>query len=292
MPAKNNAVWKTQNIWNEARETLAKRDSLIVFDLETTGLSRTKDRIIQIAAIRYGIDSSLNLTEQCTYHQYVNPLSPLSDEITKITGITNELLQDKPTEDEIFDDIQEFFEDDIVAGYNIESFDVKFMQELYGRQGALYSPIGIVDCIAMARNLLIKDVDVENYKLKTIGDYYGIKFNAHSALEDARATGKLLQIFLKEYLQQFEKPAAPLPSSSLKPNIKFIRFWEGFQGFSRIYVQTDCGSIYYDIRNNLWGGKDVDINMIDMAWLESEAYRIIGVSNQAEFSKFRGDLSA
>lgn len=291
MPAKNNAVWKTQNVWNSTKETLAKRDTLIVFDLETTGLSRVNDRIIQIAAIRYGIDKNMNLKEQCIYHQYVNPGTPISDEITKLTGITNELLRDKPTEDEIFMEVQDFFEDDIVAGYNIGTFDVKFMQEYYGRQGALYSPIGIVDCITMARNLLTKDVDVENYKLKTVGDYYGLQFNAHSALEDARTTGKLLQIFLKEYLQS-EKPATPVPSISLRPHIIDIRFWEGFRGFSRIYVQTDCGSVYYDIRNNLWGGKDIDINTIDMAWLESEAYRITGVSNQTEFSKFRGELSA
>ena len=292
MPAKNNSVWKTQNVWNDTREVLARRNSLIVFDLETTGLSRKNDRIIQIAAIRYGIDKDMNLTEQCTYHQYVNPMRPLSKEITDITGITDEILQDKPTEDEIFDEIQDFFEDDIVAGYNIDTFDVKFMQELYGRQGSIYSPIGIVDCIVMARNLLAKDVDVENYKLKTVGDYYGLQFDAHSALEDARATGKLLQIFLKEYQQQTEKPAAPVQSIGLRPHIMSIRFWEGFRGFSRIYVQTDCGSIYYDIRNNLWGGKDVDINMVDMAWLESEAYNFIGVTTQAEFSKFRGDLSA
>lgn len=88
MPAKNNAVWKTQNVWNSTRETLSKRDTLIVFDLETTGLSRVNDRIIPIAAIRYGIDKNMNLKEQCIYHQYVNPGTPISDEITKLTGIT------------------------------------------------------------------------------------------------------------------------------------------------------------------------------------------------------------
>lgn len=56
-------------------------------------------------------------------------------------------------------------------------------------------------------------------------------------------------------------------------------------------VQTNCGSIYYGIRNNLWGVKDIDINMLDITWLESEAYHITGSASQTKFSKFRGDLS-
>lgn len=60
---------------------------------------------------------------------------------------------------------------------------------------------------------------------------------------------------------------------------------------ARIYVQTNCGSIYYGIRNNLWGVKDIDINMLDITWLESEAYHITGSASQTKFSKFRGDLS-
>lgn len=81
MPA-NNTVWKTQNVWNDIKQTLSKRDSsLIVFDLETTGLSRANDRIIEIAAIRYEIDHDMNLTEQYTFHQYINPERPLPKKI-------------------------------------------------------------------------------------------------------------------------------------------------------------------------------------------------------------------
>jgi len=291
MPAKNNAIWKTNSLWKETKQTLQKSDSIIVFDLETTGLSRSQDKIIELAAIRYRIGADYSLQEDCSIHQYINPGRPLPSEITEITKITDEMLADKPTEDAVFCEVEDFFDGDLVAGYNILTFDCKFMKEYYGRMGQVFSPPGSIDCIQLARNLLNKGSDVENYKLETVGAYFGLKFNAHSAIEDARTTGKLLEIFLKEYAQQEQAPSIPA-SGSIQAVIQKISFWEGFKGFSRIYIQTDCGNIYFDIRSGSWGGKDVDISLLDMSRLEADAFRMVNAQTQAEFSQFRGSLSA
>lgn len=64
MPAKNGTTWKTKSIWPDIRNTLKGYDKIIVFDLETTGLFSIKDRIIEIAAVKYKLDD--------TYHQYIN----------------------------------------------------------------------------------------------------------------------------------------------------------------------------------------------------------------------------
>lgn len=291
MPAKNNAIWKTSSLWKDTKLTLQKADSIIVFDLETTGLSRSQDRIIELAAIRYRISTDYSLQEECCIHQYINPGKPLPPEITEITKITDEMLADKPTEDAVFCEIEDFFDGDLVAGYNILTFDCKFMNEYYGRMGQVFSPPGAIDCIQLARNLLSKGTDVENFKLETVGAYFGLKFNAHSAIEDARTTGKLLEIFLKEYAQQEQAPTAPA-TGTIQAEIQQISFWPGFKGFSRIYILTNCGNVYFDIRSSSWGGKDVDISLLDMPKLEADAFRMVNAKTQAEFSQFRGTLTA
>lgn len=291
MPAKNNAIWKTSSLWKDTKLTLQKADSIIVFDLETTGFSSKQDRIIEMAAIRYRIGADYSLQEECSIHQYINPGKPLPPEITEITKITDEMLADKPTEDAVFCEIEDFFDGDLVAGYNILTFDCKFMKEYYGRMGQVFSPPGAIDCIQLARNLLSKGTDVENFKLETVGAYFGLKFNAHSAIEDARTTGKLLEIFLKEYAQQEQAPAAPA-TGTIQAEIQQISFWPGFKGFSRIYILTNCGNVYFDIRSSSWGGKDVDISLLDMPKLEADAFRMVNVKTQEEFSQFRGTLTA
>lgn len=289
MPAKNGATWKTNSIWPEIRETLSGQDYIIVYDLETSGLSRKNDRIIEIAAVKFAIGEGYILTEVGTYHQYINPGFPLPDKITEITGITDEMLRDMPSEDMVIDDVVEFFDGFLLSGYNIETFDNKFLNEYYGRLGIPFFTPGSVDCLKMARNLLAKGTDVESHKLSTVGDYFGLKFQAHSAIEDARTCGTLLQMFLNEYTRLDAAPTA-VTVGTIQPLIQKIAFWEGFKGFSRIYVTTDAGSLYYDIRTNNWGGKDIDIREIDMAWLETRVLELVGVSSETEFSKFKGTL--
>ncbi|NLT15892.1 MAG: 3'-5' exonuclease [Clostridiales bacterium] len=290
MPAKNGATWKTKSIWPEIRNVLTGKDTIVVFDLETTGLSSKNDRIIEIAAVKYRIGEGFSMTEAGTLHSYINPNCSLPEKITEITGITEDMLENAPCESEIFDEVKAFFDSALVGGYNVDNFDCKFMNEYFGRMGCVFNYPGSVDCLKMARNLLCKGQDVVDHKLESVGKYFGLDFQAHSAIDDARTTGALLQMFLREYMQLDAMPEE-IKTGTLQPIIKKIAFWEGFQGFSRIYVETDVGSVYYDIRRNEWGGKDVDIRDIDMCYLEEEVYNLLDVENESEFAKFKGTLS-
>lgn len=288
------SIWKSSSLWPDIKEALDTGRPLIVYDLETTGLSSTKDRIIEIAAIKYHIDpqedGDYNMVETDIYHQYINPEYELPEVIVNLTGITDDKLRNMPTEAECIDDIEAFFDGCIVSGYNITTFDNKFMHELYGRFGRFFQPAGCIDGIKMARNRLRRQEDVENFKLATVGAFFGIEFQAHSAIEDTRTTGKLVQIFIHEYAADAAEPEAVIPNGALRPNIQTVSYWPGFKGFSRIYLNMDTGSVYYDIRSSAWGGKDIDINTLDMAWIEQEAFRIVGVTSEAEFAKFKGEI--
>lgn len=285
--------WKTSRLWSTIKQELSKSDTIVVFDLETTGLSRTKDRIIEIAAVKYAIESGYELREIDTYHQFINPNRPLPQEIIDLTGITDEELADKPTEDLLVNEIADFMSGSIISGYNIGTFDIIFLREMFARNGIMFNPVGVVDAIRLARNRLDKPKDVADYKLGTVGGYFGIGFTAHSAIEDTRATGSVLQILLREYvaLEAEEASEEPKPEiGSLRPHLTRIQFWAGFRGFSRIYVNFDIGAVYYDIRSCSWGAKDIDIEEVDMPWVENEVYRILGISSEIELGAFKGTV--
>jgi DNA polymerase III epsilon subunit-like protein len=289
LPKKAKASWNSVKLWNEIKNELENQKYLIVYDLETTGLSAENDRIIEIAAIRFRLDNlKLVFEGHEILHKYINPGYEISEKITEITGITNEFLSDKETEDEVFPEIVDFFESDPVAGYNVQSFDNKFMHVLYARHGDSFRPKGCIDGIRMARERISKS-DIENYKLVTVGNYFGIKFNAHSAIEDTLTTAKLIQTFLDEYSAQENKEE--VEGGTYRPILQRVSYWEGFKGRNRIYVSTSAGSVYYDLFENRWGAKDAEINELDMEWLEARAWELAGVKSETEFRKYRGTVN-
>lgn len=96
----------------------------IVFDIETTGFSRTDDRIIEIAANKY---CNGELVER--YHTYVNPGFPIYPHITQLTGITNAMLKDAPAIQQIKKEFLYFIGSTTLVGHNIISFDIPFLRE-------------------------------------------------------------------------------------------------------------------------------------------------------------------
>ena len=91
---------------------------LCVFDLETTGLDVSSDRIVQIAVLKIhpnGDKQELNLI--------INPEMNISDSNAAIHGITNEIVQDAPTFKKAAQEIMEFIGESDLAGYNSNKFD-------------------------------------------------------------------------------------------------------------------------------------------------------------------------
>jgi DNA polymerase III alpha subunit (gram-positive type) len=281
--------WTGQKLWSEIKETLQGQESLIVYDLETTGLSPVNDRIIEIAAVRFNIGSGMRLEEDETFHLYVNPGFDVSEKIIELTGLDNDFLGGQPSEHEVFDDIFDFFENTAVSGWNVINFDDKFMKELYARHGHQFTPSGSIDGMLMARERIPKP-EVENHKLVTIGQYFGIEFDAHQAVEDARTTAKIIQLLLDEYVASENEPASMFGAE--RPVIESVSYWEGFKGHSRIYVNTSSGTVYYDPWSSSWGAKDANMDTLDMDWVESEAWRMAGASNVGEFKRFKSQAQA
>lgn len=169
-----------------------KGKTFVVFDLETTGLNSTPssgsmDAIIEIGAFKItdGVISE-------SFSTFVNPQRKLSDEIISLTGITEEMVKDAPTYEEVMPDFFKFCQGNILVGHNAANFDFKFIDHYCSRLGYMLER-KVMDTIPLAQELLY----LPNYKLNTIADHFKISFNHHRAIDDAFVTAKIFLELIK-----------------------------------------------------------------------------------------------
>ncbi|QPC81109.1 DEAD/DEAH box helicase family protein [Phototrophicus methaneseepsis] len=163
------------------------RGELVAFDLETTGLDIQNDAIIEIGAVRI-VDGVID----AEYSTLINPGFAIPQETTYITGIDQRDVKDAPSLNMILPDFQRFVGDAPVIAHNA-MFDVGFMR----RYGMLTgnSPI---DTVELASILMPQ---LPRYNLGSLVKLLDIDLeNAHRALDDARATGKLYWLLWQKAL--------------------------------------------------------------------------------------------
>lgn len=157
-----------------------------VIDLETTGRNSQTCEIIELAAVRV---RNSEIVDQFT--SLVKPQKRIPSDVTNITGITNEMVQNAPSCSEILKEYLDFIGNDIVIGHNIRTFDCKILGRL--AEELLHIPFvnNQIDTVYFARYC---DISPENYKLTTLSAYFNIPHsNAHRALGDCIANQKVYE---------------------------------------------------------------------------------------------------
>lgn len=156
----------------------------VILDIETTGTDCKCDRIIEVGMLR--IEEGAIAEE---YQCLVQSGKRIPDSITKLTGITNEMIEKQGVrEEEVFEKLNEFIGDCLVIGYHIK-FDLEFIQKLGERRGGKFAIKKVRDVMHIARRKLD---DLENYKLETVAAYFSLDVsNRHRALEDCILTHKV-----------------------------------------------------------------------------------------------------
>lgn len=160
------------------------KDSYIVTDLETTGLSPERDKIIEIAAVRI-----TDGKPDGTFSTLVNPKRHIGSEITSLTGISDSMVKSAPTISEAMPEFLRFIGDTPLLGHNLIRFDMGFLQNC----AAVYNDC--IDTLVLARHI---KANFTGFSLEALCSYYGIvNDNAHRALSDCLATHEVY-VKLKE----------------------------------------------------------------------------------------------
>ena len=171
-------------------------DTYIVFDIETTGFSSIRDRIIEIGAVKV---ENGKITDR--FSTFVNPERPIPFEITNLTSITDEMVMDSPTIEVILPKFLEFVGDGILVAHNA-GFDVGFIEQNCRNQ-QIDRKFVYVDTVALARILLPA---LSKYKLNTVAKALHISLeNHHRAVDDAGATA---EIFVR-FVEMLKEKGAP-----------------------------------------------------------------------------------
>ncbi len=166
---------------------------VVFLDLETTGLSLTQDRIVEIAMLKVMPDGTSQKKRKL-----INPEKKIPAEVSAIHGITDEMVKDAPLFKVAANEIRQFMDNADLAGYNSNKFDWPLLMEEFLRAGLDFDMTG--------RKLLDVQKIYHMMEPRTLSAAY--KFycdkeleNAHSAEADVNATWEVF----KSQLQKYEK---------------------------------------------------------------------------------------
>ncbi len=163
-------------------------DTYVVFDLETTGFSPQKNKIIEIGAVK--VENGV-ITDR--FSTFVNPEVPIPFQIEELTSIRDDMVIDAPKIEEILPEFMEFCRGTVMVAHNAE-FDMSFIGENCMRQ-TIPCDYTVIDTVALARILL---PSLNKFKLDTVAKALGISLDHHHrAVDDAACTAEIFVKFIE-----------------------------------------------------------------------------------------------
>ena len=166
---------------------------IVAFDVETTGLSPHRgDRIIEFAAVvfRVGAAPGARATGAEPFSWLVNPEMPIPATVTRITGLADADVSDKPLFGDIAQEIWALLDGSLAVAHNFP-FDKAFLSQEFKRCDLSWpDPVAELDTIDMSRKWF---PDARGHKLSDVCSRLGISLEgAHRAVNDAEACGKAM----------------------------------------------------------------------------------------------------
>lgn len=167
--------------------------TFVVFDLETFGLNSHKNEIIEIGAIKL---KGTRIVD--TFSSFVNPNKIIPKKISELTHITQDMVDNAPTIEDVLPKFLEFTKDAVIVAHN-SAFDMGFIRrDAKKYMGIDYKP-PIIDTLQMARDLY---PDLKGYNLDRLNKTFKLSLeNHHRAIDDAQSTAKLFIMFLEKYIE-------------------------------------------------------------------------------------------
>ena len=167
------------------------KNPVVFLDLETTGMDIVKDRIVEIALLKIHLDGR---EEELLYR--LNPQMPISQEATRVHGITDADVANEPTFKSVAKNLAKFIEGCDLGGFNSNRFDIPLLAEEFLRAD--------VDIDMKKRKFIDVQAIFHKMEKRTLAAAYLFYCKkplteAHSAMADTRATYEVLQAQLDTY---------------------------------------------------------------------------------------------
>ena len=211
--------------------------NLVVFDIESTGLSVVKDRIVQLAIVKLFADGRPPLKRK----RLINPIIPISKEASGVHGITDEMVQNEPTFKQVANALFEIINDSDLCTFNGNRFDIPMLMEEFNRAGLKFN-------MTDRKSIDVKRI-FHRMEPRTLGAAYRFYCkknieNAHDAMSDVEATLEVLETIIGHY----DGIDCIDGEETIKTPIK--NDMEALANFTKDFDNVDfAGTIKYDSNN-------------------------------------------
>ncbi|THF81229.1 PolC-type DNA polymerase III [Cohnella fermenti] len=172
------------------REEALMDATYVVFDIETTGLSVTANKIIELAGVKMKDGKEID-----RFATFINPHEPIPYNIQQLTNINDEMVKDAPELEPKLKEFLEFAGDAILVAHNAR-FDIGFLQHNCKELGLPPIPNPVLDTLELARYIY---PTMKNHRLNTLADLYKVALESHHrAIDDTLALGGILNGLIKD----------------------------------------------------------------------------------------------
>lgn len=170
----------------QKEDKLDNKNIFVAIDVETTGLSAFANELIEVSAIKYDGNKKID-----TFSTLIRPKVQIPYYITKITGITNDMVKNAPEVEEVMPESIRFVGESPIVAHNA-NFDYKFIQNYSNNS---FSKNQVIDTVPIGRKLY---PELPNHKLGTIARHIGITEEGfHRAEFDCECCAKIYMEYLK-----------------------------------------------------------------------------------------------
>ena len=253
-----------------------------IVDLETTGGMSKRDRITEVGIVIFDGEKVIE-----KYETLINPERSIPHEITRITGITNDMVANAPKFYEVAKKIVEMTEGHIFVAHNVR-FDYGFLREEFKSLGFTFTRRQLCT-VRLSREKL---PGLKSYSLGNIIRHFDIKVNSrHRALDDALATAELMKIIFRK--------TDPTETINMMVN-KGIKESKLPKGVTIDYLQAlpETAGVYY-FRNDydviVYIGKAINIQkrvMQHFSKVTQKAEKLARMVSQIDFVETGSELVA
>ena len=163
--------------------------TFVAFDTETTGLSPQTATIIEIGAVKFNSSGIIG-----KFNTLINPGFHIPSRITDLTGISDQMVKDKPLIKDILGDFLDFLDDSIIIGHNVQ-FDLRFLHSECQKNGFKYPLNQVIDNLRFSRWAFSGE---SKFNQEIMAERLNIKIKeAHRAYDDAFVCGNIFLSLIK-----------------------------------------------------------------------------------------------